>query len=237
MRKCEVVFVQGLNQGFISMKKRPPNETPSERTPSGNSVTVPDQHWNDLETKDPEMICMRALAKNHPPEGFLLPFLKEDILVDKQKRCLFRKVPNGQIPLKSPLLELTSLIYLLGAGPEPLGNRIVSVKELKSAHFFRGPHELRIRSVLERYGNDVEGFKRAAEQLGGEPLDMGDAAYRFWAFPKVPLCYLLWKGDEEFPPDLSVLFDRSIENHLAPDAIWGLVDLVSDILLRPDRWM
>ena len=72
--------------------------------------------------------------------------------------------------------------------------------------------------------------------MGGELIDMADAAYMFQAFPRVPLYYLFWEGDEEFRPRLSVLFDRSIERHLATDIIWGVVNLVSDILLMGDRW-
>jgi hypothetical protein len=108
---------------------------------------------------------------------------------------------------------------------------MVSVKELKSAHFFTGPHELKIQPLLDCYGNDLERFRKAAEGARGEVLDLADAAYMFQAFPKVPLYYLLWRGDEEFEPRLSILFDRSIEHHLAADAIWGLVNLVSDVLL------
>ena len=43
---------------------------------------------------------------------------------------------------------------------------------------------------------------------------------------------LLWQGDDEFKPRMSVLFDRSIEKTLAADAIWGLVSLVSYLLLK-----
>jgi hypothetical protein len=42
----------------------------------------------------------------------------------------------------------------------------------------------------------------------------------------------LWVGDDEFQPRLSVLFDRTIDQHLAPDAVWGLVNLVSDRLSK-----
>jgi hypothetical protein len=50
-------------------------------------------------------------------------------------------------------------------------------------------------------------------------------------FPRVPLYYLLWEGDEEFPARMSVLFERSIEESLAADAIWALVTRVSSSLL------
>ena len=108
---------------------------------------------------------------------------------------------------------------------------MVSPNELKTGHFFRGPHELKTQPLLVRYGNDLEGFKKAAEFAGGEELGLADAAYRFEALPKIPLHYLFWKGDEEFGPRLSVLFDRSIEYHLAADMIWGLVTLVSESIL------
>ena len=118
---------------------------------------------------------------------------------------------------------------------EPLAQEMISVQDLKNAHFFVGPHELKVKPLLTRYGEDLEGFKKAAERVGGEALDLADIAYEFLPLPKVPLYYLLWAGDEEFQPNLSILFDRSVEHHLAADAIWGLVNLVSEVLLIGDR--
>jgi hypothetical protein len=123
------------------------------------------------------------------------------------------------------------LVYLLSAKPEGICHEIVSAKDLKDAHFFQGPHELRTDHLLKRYGTDAAGFRQAAESLGGKLMDMADAAYQLKPLPKIPLYYLLWEGDEEFAPRFSVLFDRSIEQHLSADAIWGLVNLVSGILM------
>ena len=111
----------------------------------------------------------------------------------------------------------------------------MGAKDLREGHFFKGPHELKVAPLLDRYGNDAEGFKKAAEYLEGEPLDMADVAYKFLPFTRIPLYYLLWEGDEEFEPRISVLFDRSIEHSLPADAIWGLITLVSDALLRDER--
>jgi hypothetical protein len=105
----------------------------------------------------------------------------------------------------------------------PLGRDIVGPKDLKEGHFFQGPHELKIAPLLDRYGKDAGGFRDAAERLSGEAVDMADAAFRLKPFPRIHLYYLLWEADGEFPPRMSVLFDRSIENLLPADAIWGLV--------------
>ncbi|HSM88852.1 MAG TPA: DUF3786 domain-containing protein, partial [Desulfobacterales bacterium] len=131
-----------------------------------------------------------------------------------------------------PLLELATVLYLANVKDlYPLGRDIVGPKDLKEGHFFQGPHELKTAPLVERFGTDVQGFRRTAEALCGERVDMADAAYRLKPFPRVNLYYLLWEGDEEFPPRMSVLFERSIEETLAADAIWGLVSRVSTALL------
>jgi len=220
-----------FSQGFLNMQERRRKQGEKAKTPSDDVLKVPVQYWEELRKGDTEEICEYASAKNYPPMGLLLPFLKEYLLVDTENRCLRRQSHGQWEPMENPLLELVCLVYLLNAGPQALSHEMVSVKELKSGHFFTGPHELKIQPLLECYGKDLERFKEAAEGARGEVLDLADAAYMFQAFPKVPLYYLLWKGDEEFDPRLSILFDRSIEHHLAADAIWGLVNLVSEVLL------
>ena len=123
-------------------------------------------------------------------------------------------------------------MYLINVNDiHPIGRDIVGVKDLKEGHFFQGPHALKTDPLLKRYGHDLKGFRQSAEYHEGEARDMADAAYRLSPFPRIHLYYLLWKGDEEFEPRLTVLFDRSIENVLAADAIWALVNRVSTALL------
>lgn len=224
-----------FNQTYLNMQERRRRDFPPAKTPSGDIVKVPTKYWEDLKRRDIASLCENTLARNYPPRGLLLPFLREHVLVDTQKHCI-RGLSDGHWErINHPLVELLCLVYLLNVGPEPLSQEMVGVQELKSTHFFQGPHELEVRPLLERYGNDLDGFKRAAERLGSEVLDLADAAYKVSAFPKVPIYYLFWKGDQEFKSRLSILFDRSIEHHLAADAIWGLVNLVSDALLKGDQ--
>lgn len=219
-------FCAGLN-----MQKKSGKEKRGIQSPSGLLVDVPVEHWEDLGRRNLEEVCRNSSATLHPPDGILLPFLKEYLLIDTGKRRIRRRVHGAWERMDHALLELLCLAYLLQAGPGSLDHEIIGVQELKSAHFFQGPHELNIRSLIERYGNDLKGFQRAAGELGGERTDLADASYLFAAFPKVPVYYLLWEGDEEFPARLSILFDRSIEHHLTADTIWGLVNLLSDMLM------
>lgn len=57
-------------------------------------------------------------------------------------------------------------------------------------------------------------------KLGGNEILYGDEGFALKVFHKVLLAYILWKGDEEFPPKTGVLFDSTIQSHLPLDIIW-----------------
>ncbi len=213
------------------MQERRRKQSAPGRSPGGDRINVPPEYWRNLKKMDPATLCDLSLATPQYPMGLRIRCLNDDVLVDIENRCLWRLINGRQKKLDHPLLELVILVYLLNVTSELLSREMISVRDLKDAHFFQGPHALKVSPLLERYGKDLSGFKRAAETLGGEPMNMADAAYRLSPLPKIPLYYLLWEGDEEFQPSLSILFDRSIEHHLSADAIWGLVNLVSKKLL------
>lgn len=221
-----------FSQGFLTMQERRLNHERVAKTPSGERLKVPAEYWEDLRDRDVKALAEGALAEVSSTGAVVMPFFGQYLLVDGESRSISRGSHGRWERVEDPLLELLALIYLLHAGPWPLRGQLVTVQELRSAHFFRGPHELKTRPVALRYGTDLDGFRRAAEGLGGERLDMADAAYRFFPFPRTPVLYLLWKGDEEFPANVSVLFDRSIEQHLPADAIWGLVNLTTGLLVK-----
>jgi hypothetical protein len=213
------------------MQERRRREGSTGKTPSGEVVKVPIEYWETLRQRDPVVLCENSLARPFPPDGFLLRFLGEDLLVDTEHFCIRHQLGGRWELFRKPLIELVCLVYLLNAGPEPLSQEMVSVEGLKDAQFFHGPHELMVQPLLDRCANDLNGFKKAAEDLEGEILRLADVAFRVWALPKIPIYYLFWEGDEEFEARLSILFDRSIEYHLSADAIWGLVNSVSHILV------
>lgn len=241
-RDCEAYpcehFAAGpypFSRAYLDMQERRRREPPPDRKPSGEEVDVPVEYWDALGGRDLAVLCQNSGARPKPPDRLLLPFLEEYLLVDRANRRLLRQTHAGWNPVHHPLLELICLVYLLGASPSPVREEMVGVREFKNAHFFTGPHDVDVRPLVDRFGRDVEGFCAAAESIQGQPVDLADTAYRFQAFPKVPLFYLLWAGDGEFPPRFTILFDRSIEEHLAADAIWGLVNLVSKRLLYGPR--
>jgi hypothetical protein len=208
-------------------------EKPPANAPDGSRVNVSADHWDQLQGKDMTTLCNLTLFDPKSSGQALFHFLREDVMVDIENRCLKRWGGTGWEITDDPLLELVTVMYLINVNDiHPIGKAIVGVKDLKEGHFFQGPHALKTDSLIKRYGYDLNGFRQTAEYLEGEPRDMADAAYKLSPFPRIHLYYLLWHGDQEFEPRLTVLFDRSIENVLAADAIWALVNRVTMALLE-----
>jgi hypothetical protein len=186
-----------FSEGYLSMQERRRSQA-CRQTPSGDPITVPPEYWKELEQSDVSVLCDRALAKPHAPSGYILSFLNMKLWIDTETRRIHCRRRGAWERVDHPMLELISLVYLLGARPETLAGRMVGVTELKSSHFFAGPHTLRTQPLLNRYGHDPAGFREAAARVGGTTLELADASYELTAFPRIPLYYLFWEGDEEF---------------------------------------
>ena len=214
------------------MQEQHRKEHPAAYAPDGSHLKVAAEYWERLSARDPLQMVAITQFQPAPENGLVFRFLNRDVLVDPRARRLRFWCGADWDNADDPLLELATVLYLINVKDVyPLGRDIVGPQDLKEGHFFQGPHELKIAPLVERYGSDMRGFRTSAESLDGEPVDMADAAYRLKPFPRVNFYYLLWEGDEEFPPRMSVLFERSIEETLAADAIWGLVNRVSTALL------
>ncbi len=228
-------FAQGpypFSRGFLEMQKRRLKQIPPAYDPHGHLVSVPQEYWDQIKTRDLNELCNFTLFDPYGSDGLIFAFLQEDILVHIKNRCIKRRHEDGWKKTDDPLLELITLLYLNRVNSlYPIGRELVSKKDLKEAHYFKGSHDLDLGPLLERYGYDPDGFRQAAEYLGGIPRDMADWAYRLMPYPRVPLYVLFWKGDDEFGPEISVLFDRSIESFFSASAIWGLVKRVATALL------
>ena len=106
------------------------------------------------------------------------------------------------------------LQYLLLADGTPLENAWVSLRNLPHGAFYEQAFQSYSGNLLVRsFRGDVEAFRAAARGLGGEQVEMGDAAFRFWVFPRLPLAVVYWSGGGEFPDSAQVLFDNSSSHY------------------------
>ena len=156
------------------------------------------------------------------PRAVEVGFLNARYRVDPVARSIAELQPDPQRVLTQSF-QVLLIRYLTSSGGELTGEEITEKDLPGGVTFFQGPHALPVAPVAERFGSDPEAFLSRGRKLGGEPVHHGDAAVRFWPFKQIPVTYVLWMADEEFPASVSVLFDRSIERWFEADMTFLLV--------------
>jgi hypothetical protein len=128
------------------------------------------------------------------------------------------------------------LMYLDAANGTRLAHTWLTYRELPGGMFyanaFHGYAELRL---AQGFDGDVDKFREAARRLRGDRLAFGDASFAFVALPRIHVGAVYWQGDEDFPPNASILFDASASHYLPTDAVGALgSQLVSRLLGHKD---
>ena len=129
------------------------------------------------------------------------------------------------IPLRNKILIVH---YLSQAKGTPLTNKVISYKELpEGSNYFPTFSKRAIKPILDHFGKEPEGLVDVAVKLGGHKVGYGDVAVTINAFPRVPITFVLWKGDEEFPPEGNILFDSTIPDYLSIEDINVLCEAIA----------
>ena len=89
--------------------------------------------------------------------------------------------------------------------------------------------------LVKAFQLDVAAFKAACEMGGGVATLFGDAAYIFYALPRLPLLVNFWCGDEDFPSSCKILFDSSVSHYLPTDVCAILGSMLTRKLIKNRR--
>ncbi|MGI6065729.1 MAG: DUF3786 domain-containing protein [Bacillota bacterium] len=130
------------------------------------------------------------------------------------------------------LIERILLLhYLVHAGGSSLTGKIISFKELPGGSIYIEPFTNRcIRPLTFLFGKDLEGFRQAAELCGGIKQSFGDISYCFKALPNIPVTFVLWAEDDEFPANANIIFDETASDYLPTEDYAFLCGMVVGML-------
>jgi len=132
--------------------------------------------------------------------------------------------------------KILILHYFTQARGTPLSNKIITYKELpEGANYFPTFSKRAIKPLVDHFGQEPGQLVGAAEKLGGRRVDYGDVAVTINAFSRVPVTLVLWRGDEEFPPEGSILFDSTISHYLSTEDINVLCEVIAWRLVKSLR--
>ena len=86
--------------------------------------------------------------------------------------------------------------------------------------------------LVQTFEQDVDAFESACEKSGGVATLLGDAAYIFYALPRLPMAVNYWRGDEDFPSSCKILFDSSASHYLPTDVCAILGSMLTRKLIK-----
>lgn len=179
-------------------------------------------YFKELAKKDSEEVCGRASCRyDAAARSYILPVWGDEYVIRPHEERIESLTDSPYRP--NGLFLLFVVYYLLRSEAAAACNQWISEKDLPGgATFFRGPHEIPTRLISASFGDDIEAFKERCTRLSGTALRMADAAYRFDITSNIPVAVLFWAGDNEFPSEAKILFDRTISRHLALDIVFSL---------------
>lgn len=179
-------------------------------------------HYRELADREPEEVCQRLGCRfDRDRQCYELEIWGDVYNIFPFERRIQR---NGEDSSRThEYLSIFIIHYLLITAEMVVEKEWISEKDIPGgATFFRGPHAIPTGLITKIFQNDIEAFGHRCKFLGGEYLEMGDAAFKFQVARHIPAVVLYWQGDDDFPPEAKLLFDRSISGHLASDVIFAL---------------
>jgi hypothetical protein len=189
---------------------------------------------SELSAADPKIVCINSgVVYNREQDSYLLPYLNRKYFVNHSTGEV-KSLLNGEGV--SIHLQILFLHYLINASGTPLKGDWITFKELPGGQIYVEPYQNRtIKPFLKYFGNKPGQFEKIALSLEGKPAPIGDLCMVLRPFPRVPIAYVLWDGDEEFPPSANILFDASASAYLPTEdyallpglIIWEMAALLS----------
>lgn len=174
-----------------------------------NKERVPFEHYlEEYKTKDPLEISARTGFSYFQEEKSFQVFF-----FGKEYRISFpdyeiRFLGEGYSPLLSQTAARILVIRFLIEGCQAASTgKFLTYREIPWGEvYFRQFQGRCMMRLAYGYGNRLEEFSERMGKMGACPVHASDKGYQFEVFPGFYVQFLLWEGDEEFPPSSQILF-------------------------------
>jgi hypothetical protein len=157
-----------------------------------------------------------------------LPFINKAVRISWPELVFSFEDTGEELPIQQQILILHYLRGTLRSQGAAVTGEWIAFQEVPDGKFYLDAFHRRARNPLvQTFGNDPEKLiELAAGAFGAIPSDQGDLSVVIKAFPLVPIVLMIWKGDDEFPPEGNILFDKNIPGILSAEDIAWLSGMV-----------
>ena len=185
-------------------------------------------------TGDIEQLCRLTGARRlDSGQAIAVDFLNRSYRVALPEIALTFEDSEEEVILRDKILILH---YLTTAKGTPLADKLIAYKELpEGTNYFPTFYQRSIRPLASHFGAEPSRLADAARVMGGDEVNYGDTAVTVNVFPRLPLTLILWRGDDEFSPEGSILFDSTVSDYLPVEDIIVVSESLVRRLIKVDR--
>jgi hypothetical protein len=199
-----------------------------------------------LSGMDIEQQCLRSGAHYVHPDKVTIEYLNQSYVIavpsmeislrDSLNHCggqnpvstLEGQEGREDIDLRDTILMLH---YLIAAKGTPATGKLIGLRQVPGGIFEHASFSREVLTpLLDHFGKEPERLVEAAAHLGGSKVAYGDIAVGIKALPNVSVVIVLWRGDDEFAPNASMLFDSTITDYLSTEDISVLCERIVEEL-------
>jgi hypothetical protein len=192
----------------------------------------------ELEGKNPDLVAKFAGAivsrDRKGNTSLALNFLNEGLNISWPDLTFSKKESGEEVPIQQQILILHYLIGAFTSSGTGITGDWIAFHDVPDGKFYRDAFHRRAKNpMVQSFGEDPETLVELTKKAyGAVPFNQGDLSVLIKVFPLVSVVLLLWRGDEEFPPEGNILFDRNILQLLSAEDIAWLSGMIVYPLLR-----
>jgi hypothetical protein len=184
-------------------------------------------------TADLEEQCHRSDSICHTENTrhmILLKYLNKPVQVVLPEMQITFQDSAEELELRDKILILH---YLTQAKGLPLTGNLIAYQELREgAAYYPSFFKRAVKPIIDYFGANPERIYDASEKMGGYKASLRDVSVIIPAFSRVPITLVIWRGDDEFPPNANILFDSTILDNLPVEDINVLCQLITWQLIK-----
>ncbi len=135
------------------------------------------------------------------------------------------------------ITRIVLLHHLIRGAGTPLQSEPISYEDIDPGmrHYLPVFERRVAKPLVSAFGYNRDAFLESGAALGAHPEQYGNGSFTLHAFPRVPITFILWEGDEEFTPSLKVLFNPTVSEYLPLEDIVVISKLAAGRILKAAR--
>ena len=192
------------------------------------------KHFQKLFLEIDHKNAAEKLCLNYDDNNILIPFFNRPIVLNRNNAEMTSTAYPKEIPVIHRLLVLKHVYYHKANASN--SGEMVSFRNIRECAIFDSAFQRNsILPFVKAFDDKTELLKKRASQMGCVFNSFGDVNFTINAFPLIPMQFIFWDRDEEFPANANILFDKNIAQFINADNISFLAEIAVKLLIAGDK--